>query len=495
MELLTASKRHCRTIFHTFILFSAFLAVSSAQCAAQTLDDGKPAEVVPAAPASAEPESSKSYILPALEILGFQVGLNIIDRNFASDEEDYESDIHSIRDNLEGGWALDRDSFDINQVGHPYQGSVYFNLARSNGLNFWESLGYTAGGSVIWEIAGETTKPSVNDQVTTTFGGSFLGEALFRTAETFFASAERTNSTIPEVAGAIVSPSVGVNRQALETNVTPDLEHKRPALRREIQVGWVKNDHIFDPFAAADVDRDLGQLGFRVDYGLPGKSSYVYRHPFDYFQLDVGLSTSVSDALDHLIVNGLLVGKDYESGDSTRGVYGVFGSYTYIAPELFRVASSAVSVGGVGQTWLSKEVALQSSLLAGVGFGAGGTIHAGEDGRDYHYGAVPQGQASLRLIVCDRAALGLTGSDFFVTGEDSDDDGGSGDENVSDAQLALTLRVFGPHALSVTYEQAARSAKYSSSPDQHQRIESYGILYTYLFGDSLGAVDWNRNAR
>ena len=37
-------------------------------------------------------------------------------------------------------------------------------------------------GSFLWETAGETTPPSINDYVTTTIGGSFVGESLFRMA-------------------------------------------------------------------------------------------------------------------------------------------------------------------------------------------------------------------------------------------------------------------------------------------------------------------------
>ena len=55
---------------------------------------------------------------------------------------------------------------------------MYYGFARALGLNFWESLGYTFAGSLFWEITGETTPPSKNDQIMTGFGGSFLGEPL-----------------------------------------------------------------------------------------------------------------------------------------------------------------------------------------------------------------------------------------------------------------------------------------------------------------------------
>ena len=35
-------------------------------------------------------------------------------------------------------WVVDQDPFAINQLGHPYQGSMFHGFARSAGLNYWE---------------------------------------------------------------------------------------------------------------------------------------------------------------------------------------------------------------------------------------------------------------------------------------------------------------------------------------------------------------------
>ena len=125
--------------------------------------------------------AQKSYVIPALEILGFQFLLNRYDRYHYGCCE-FNVNASSIRRNLSNGWVTDSDGFTVNQLGHPYGGSMYHGFARSAGLNYWESLAYTVVGSAAWEIAGETTPPSRNDQITTGFGGSFLGESLFRMA-------------------------------------------------------------------------------------------------------------------------------------------------------------------------------------------------------------------------------------------------------------------------------------------------------------------------
>jgi hypothetical protein len=87
-------------------------------------------------------------------------------------------------------WVIDDDQFMTNQFLHPYGGTIYYGSARSAGLTFWESTLCAAAGSVLWETAGETTDPSINDQISTTFGGAFLGEPLFRMASLLLESAE-----------------------------------------------------------------------------------------------------------------------------------------------------------------------------------------------------------------------------------------------------------------------------------------------------------------
>jgi hypothetical protein len=117
----------------------------------------QPPAAAPAAPAT-EPNLwdngvGKSYLVPGLEIIGFDILLNRIN-NHHYGCCDYAVTMDSIRRNLHSGWVTDNDPFKVNQLGHPYQGSMYHGFARSAGLSYWESLGYTFAGSLAWEIAG-----------------------------------------------------------------------------------------------------------------------------------------------------------------------------------------------------------------------------------------------------------------------------------------------------------------------------------------------------
>jgi hypothetical protein len=82
--------------------------------------------------------------------------------------------------NLTSSWVYDNDVFAVNQFAHPYGGAALFLTARSSGLGFWTSAAYGFGGSLLWETLMENEPSSINDQLTTSIAGAFLGEALHR---------------------------------------------------------------------------------------------------------------------------------------------------------------------------------------------------------------------------------------------------------------------------------------------------------------------------
>ncbi len=155
----------------------------------------------------------KSYLVPFLDIAAFDTLLNRLNYRFI-DRGTYNVNMSSIRRNANSPWVLDTDPFSINQFLHPYQGSMYHGFARSVGLNYWESLAYTFAGSALWEIAGETTLPSRNDQIATGIGGTFLGEPLFRLASRVLERTDHLSGFWRELFTAVISPATGFNRLA-----------------------------------------------------------------------------------------------------------------------------------------------------------------------------------------------------------------------------------------------------------------------------------------
>src|SRR5260221_4960747 len=163
----------------------ASLALSAAACTASAAL----AQQLPDLGSSAPSSDTKSYAIPAAEIVGFEFLLNRIDRRIYGGS-DYAVTTGTIKGNLQHSWVVDDDPYKINQLGHPYQGSIYYGLARSAGLGFWQSFGYTFAGSALWEYAGETTLPSKNDQIASGVAGSLLRQAPFRLAHPLLRKSE-----------------------------------------------------------------------------------------------------------------------------------------------------------------------------------------------------------------------------------------------------------------------------------------------------------------
>ena len=184
----------------------------------------------------ARTEIRKSFLIPAVEIVLMDAAINAFGR-MTYDDGSFEVTPSSIRRNLRGSWVVDDDPFQVNQVLHPYQGAMYHSAARSAGLNYWQSAAYTFAGSALWEIAGETTPPSINDQVASGIAGSFLGEALFRTANLLI---DKSGGDVGVGRGLLVflvSPPTGFNRTAFGDRFDGVFPTRDPAYDVRVHLG------------------------------------------------------------------------------------------------------------------------------------------------------------------------------------------------------------------------------------------------------------------
>ena len=445
----------------------------------------------PEAPASADLASAslpefgthKSYAIPALEILGFDVLVNRVNHQEGG-SSDYNVTLSSIRHNLQSAWVTDRDPYSVNQFAHPYQGSMYHGFARSAGLGYWESAGYTFAGSMAWEIAGENTPPSRNDQVASGIAGSFLGEALFRMSSLVLEQGDRMPRFWREAAAAAISPSTGFNRLAFGERFNPVFSSRRAAYYSRLQLGLNSATRNVQGTSTA-LKRNEVLADFSMEYGLPGEPGYEYRRPFDYFAFQA--TASSANIFENIQTRGLLIGKAYEHGDDYRGVWGLYGSYDYISPQAYRISTTAVSLGTTAQQWLSRTVALQGTALLGAGYAAVGTLHGASEG-DYHYGVAPQALLALRLIMGDKASLDMTAREYFVSGIGSG--GTAGHDNISRADISFTIPIHKQHAIAIKYLWNLRDATYPFLGNRTQERSTVGLFYSYIGDEHFGAVDW-----
>jgi hypothetical protein len=441
-----------------------------------------------------ETGAGRSYVIPAAELGAFLFGLNQFDRHLVSPRSDYESDLDSIEKNLRTAPIYDKDPFSVNQIGHPYQGGIYYGLARSAGLDYWQALLYGLAGSFLWETAGETTPPSINDHIATAIGGSFVGEAMFRMANLLLEKGGEHPGFWRELGAALISPPTAFNRLAFGERFKSIFPSRDPEIFLRLRIGATLTTDITGQGLPPTARRQEGSLDYSLTYGLPGKPGYRYTRPFDYFHFEftaVPNASSVGNAIENVSTRGLLLGDRYEAGESVRGLWGLFGIYDYFSPQIFRVADTAVGAGTVMQWWLSRLVAVQATALGGIGFGAAGTV-ADQAERDYHYGLMPQALQGLRLIVGDRVLLEATGREYYVVPVSAGGGGTNrfGREIITRAGLGMTVRIYGPHALGLQYLASGRSARFSGLPDRHETIETVSLSYNFIGHTRLGAVEW-----
>jgi hypothetical protein len=194
--------------------------------------------------------------------------------------------------NTEDGYFWDDNSFMINHFAHPYQGSMYYNSARSNAYGYWTGLLFATLGSYHWECCGETHLMSVNDWINTSIGGAAFGEVLHRTSSMVLDNEARGKERFWRELGALVlNPARGVTRlltgnakrvyanpQNPNDYIPDELESvfalgvRVPSTKREGQGGTLSED--YPSHAYMNLRLFSGSLA-KLDRGTP----------FDYFSL------------------------------------------------------------------------------------------------------------------------------------------------------------------------------------------------------------------
>ena len=180
-----------------------------------------------------------------------------------------------------------------------------------------------------------------------------------------------------ELGAAVISPPTGLNRLAFGNRFDAIYPSNRPATLLRLQVGGTLTSSSQNVSSSVKPHGAVGDFTFT--YGLPGKPGYGYARPFDYFDFHVTAVTA--NALESLNMRGLLFGRTYESGDSTRGIWGLFGSYDYISPQVFACPAPPSRSGQPGnrgwrRRWRSRErlwlapamarLAASSALRSGI---------------------------------------------------------------------------------------------------------------------------------
>ncbi len=425
------------------------------------------------------PPPDKNYGVALAEVV--LIDTSIWAFNYLRGKEFAKISWDSIEQNFDKGWIIDTDDFWANGLGHPLHGNLTFNAARTLGLNFYESFAYSFFGSFLWEQFAEIQPPSMNDQVNTPFGGTMVGESLFRLSRLILDAGGYKPSVWREFFAFLFNPMGGLNRLFYGDKYRGELL---------LPASWIGQFRFGTVIAGSSrSDRadsratDIGpwaSFGAYIVYGVPGTPGLSLSKPFDHFEASASISLT-SDVTTKptatLIARGLLLGEQLGPGGESGGLWGLFTSYDFIAPNVFRVQGFGLGPGvSLMKQWGWFELHGTGVLELLPWAGGGSTVPLGV--RDYHYG--PGGEALLqfRAHFSDRVIVRLEGRQYFVTGAYAR----GGSEAVSYGKLETTVRVQDVHGIAATLDWGHRQASYFGEPDIWQRASVFSLYYTLIQG-------------
>lgn len=248
----------------------------------------------------------------------------------------------SIGNNFHTGFAWDADALSTNMFAHPFQGSMYYNFARTAGYDYWVSMGVAAFGSLHWEFFMETEPPAINDFVMTTLGGAMYGELFYRFSNLIIdervAGAERT---FREVGAGFFNPARLINRLIYGRagrNMDEQIYERNPNFG-DVSIGI---NNVADGTFFKDGEKNL-VLALKYTYGHP---FYKRRFkPFDFFRFYTLINFWNQPLLGQFRIYGILYGKRYSLGGDHRLVLGFFQHSDYLKNNVYEIGGVSVGAG------------------------------------------------------------------------------------------------------------------------------------------------------
>lgn len=337
-------------------------------------------------PDSEFPVREKKFIRAGSEWLLTQAFPASFNRFITKDPYSYISFKNFINHQRISAWDWDDNQFSTNHIDHPYHGQLYFNSFRSNGYNLLQSSIATAAGSYIWETAGETQSPSINDFVNTTFGGILLGEMLHRVSRNIIGRGRNgRHRKGNEFTAFLVNPVNGLNRflDGKLSSVDDYYAVDSSEIRASIDVGARRFDSRFGNLL--DRGKTSSFLRLQLHYS---NGEHNYKRPFDQFNVNLEMGKGDSSLINAVNVHATIYGTDFFS--TPRGeYYGLLTAhYDFYNNDAFFYGAQSLNYNLIGEyeyknSTLRTNVAGGAVLLAAV---PDPYLLYG-DSRNYNYGS------------------------------------------------------------------------------------------------------------
>lgn len=409
--------------------------------------------------------------LLAVQFIPFSVS------NFITKEEWAKVSPQTWENNFTYPWQWDDNDFQNNQFAHPYQGSAYFNSARTNGYDFWASSAWTLGGSLMWEYFFEAWAPAPNDVVNTVVGGIVLGEALNRAAHLALDNTATGSERVwREIGGALLNPVGGFNRlvRGQTHTVSANPPDWRPsAVLGLLDLGYRQTLQSEDGNAFETEETQLN-MAFLLSYGDPVKD--LGRSPFSYFSIRADLAGPTETGLiNQLSARGSLAA--WPLGTNRRHQLALSLEYDYFNNPAFEYSGQSAqlgvvtSIGDPGKTWWGQTQVLFNGVILGA---VNSDYYQSVEGRDYDYGPGLGAILAGRVVYKNRwqGTVGFTG--LWLHTIDGTQSAHYQDALLVEARYWATRRL----GVGVGYTGYTRHSDYSGQPDVMQAARFLRLFVT-----------------
>jgi len=387
----------------------------------------------------------------------------------------------SIGSNMAKGFEWDPNSFSTNMFGHPYHGNLYYNSARNNGFDYWQSQAFAWGGSLLWEIAGETWRPAINDWVMTSMGGIAIGEATYRAAVVIQDNAGHGADRIwREIAATLVNPVSGFNRliNGDMWRVGPNPPEHTPGLLG----AWMNVGGRY--VGKGNLGEEGDEIkGAYVEFQLFHGNVFAgdYRRPFDTFTMGAQINFNDAQTIGRLQIDGILAGRrmNEESSPSIH-VGSVVQDFDYVNNSAYQFGGQSLGAAMLSLYRLSPAVSVRTKFgLSGLLLGAVNSeytlVRVGEDERDYDFGPGAIGRVRGVLNVSGRDILDLSYDIYYIhtlTETDSD-------HLVHDISARLQVPLWHTFGLGVEGQMFGRNSHYDLYPNVHRWVPQARAYLSY----------------
>ena len=446
----------------------------------------------------------KDPLKDAAFIVATNIGVWSFDR-FVLQAEYARINFKTVRNNFKSGFVWDNDMFSTNLLMHPYHGGLYFNAARSNGKNFWQSVPFAAGGSLMWELFMENESPSINDFMATSLGGAALGEMTYRVSDlliddrlTGFDRFKR------EALLTVISPVRGLNR-IINGDAWKHRNIRGNSVPATPVVFSVSAGHRFIADRLYKRQDYSNMLSYDLGLIYGNEFDKENEKPYDYFAFKLGGNFfSTQPIVSRVNVLGMLFSTNVSLKSQNQCLnYGLFQHFNYYESQsdanhvqLYPYKISEAASAGPGLLYKisakNKVTFTASAYLSAILLGGSQTDHYRYDERDYNMGSGFSTKLNLKFNLYEKLQIQLNTEDYRIyswVGFDPDVfeggirnvHGDVGRTSLSLGRLGLSYFIKKDVYIASESSYNYRNSLYKYHPDVIHQVAEHKLNLGYIF--------------